>query len=304
MARTFANTANGLAELVAALEGVQVHRVVLEASGGYERLALAALHAAGLPVVLVEPARARHFARGLGKRAKTDAIDAMVLARMAEVAVDDSPLWAPLDEKVADLGAVVERRRHMITFRDAEAKRLRLAREVVRTHVEHVEQSVSELSHKIEELDHRIEELVAASSDLQARVQILDDVKGVGLVTAASLVHMIPELGSLTRGQVASLVGVAPMNRDSGTWNGQRFIHGGRQEPRDVLYMAALAGVRWNPVIKARYAHLVGKGKLPKVALVACMRKLLIHLNSLMRAHLAAVAAAAGHTGPMLASAP
>jgi transposase len=143
-----------------------------------------------------------------------------------------------------------------------------------------------------------------AALDIKARVEVLEGVRGVGRVTAASLVHMVPELGRLTRAEVASLVGVAPMNRDSGTWSGQRFVRGGRQEPRDVLYMSALAATRWNPVIKARYRHLVEKGKKPKVALVACMRKLLVHLNTLMRAHLAAVDATTRQTGPMLASVP
>lgn len=286
VARTVANTAAGIDELISAIEGIRVHRVVLEASGGYERLALIALHTAGLPVVLVEPARARHFARGLGKRAKTDAIDAAVLARMAEVAVEDCPLWAPLDERLADLGGVLERRRQLLTFRDAEMKRLRLARDIVRPHIE---ESIADLTRRVAALEKQVDELVAAAPDVRARVQVLEAVRGVGRVTAASLLHLIPELGRLTRGQVASLVGVAPINRDSGTWSGQRYVYGGRQEPRGVLYMATLAATRWNPVIKARYCHLVAKGKKPKVALVACMRKLLIHLNSLMRAYLASL---------------
>jgi len=281
---TYANTVDGLRELVGALGGSEYHRVVLEASGGYERLALVALHAAGLPVVLVEPARARHFARGLGKRAKTDAIDAAILARMAELAVDDNPLWAPLDDHLADLGGLLERRRQLLTFRDAEVKRRRLVRDIVRPNLE---ESITDLTGKVDALDKRIDELVAASADLQARVAVLQGVKGVGRVTAASLIHMVPELGRLTRGEVAALVGVAPINRDSGTWKGQRYIRGGRQEPRAVLYMSALAATRWNPVIKMRYRHLVEHGKKPKVAIVACMRKLLVHMNALMRAHLA-----------------
>lgn len=244
VAGTYANTADGLDKLIGALHGVQVHRVVLEASGGYERLALAALHAAGLPVVLVEPARARHFARGLGKRAKTDAIDAAVLARMAEVAVDDNPLWAPLDERLADLGGVLERRRHLLTFRDAEMKRLRLARDIVRPYLE---ESIADLTRRVAALDKQVDELVAASLDLKARVKVLEAVRGVGRVTAASLLHMVPELGRLTRGEVASLVGVAPMNRDSGTWSGQRYVRGGRQEPRDVLVHGCPGGDALEP---------------------------------------------------------
>jgi transposase len=280
---SYANTVEGLGALVGALAGVAVHRVVLEASGGYERLALTALHAAGLAVVLVEPARARHFARGLGKRAKTDAIDAAVLARMAEVAVSDNPLWEPLEDEVADLGSVLERRRQLLVLRDAEMKRRRLVRDIVRPQLE---ESIADLTRKVLALDQLANELIARSTRLGARVAVLESVAGVGRVTAASLVHLVPELGRLTRGAIASLVGVAPMNRDSGTWTSQRYLRGGRQEPRAVLYMAALAATRWNPVIKARYLHLVERGKKPKVALVACMRKLLIHLNALLRAHL------------------
>jgi len=180
VAGSYANTVEGLADPVGALAGVAVHRVVLEASGGYERLALTALHAAGLPVVLVEPVRARHFARGLGKRAKTDAIDAAVLARMAEVAVSDNPLWEPLEDEVADLGSVLERRRQLLVLRDAEMKRRRLVRDIVRPQLD---ESIADLTKKVAALDQLANELIARSTRLQARVAVLESVDGVGRVT-------------------------------------------------------------------------------------------------------------------------
>lgn len=279
-----ANNAEGLSELIDALEGLPVHRVLLEASGGYERLALNLLFEAGLPVVLVQPQRARHFARALGQHAKTDAIDAYMLARMAEVAVNDVPLWKPMEEVLADLKALVERRQHLLTIRDAEMKRLRLARALVRGDIE---ASVADLTTRVRGLERRIDELVHATTRLEQEIGVLEGVDGVGRTTASALRVSLPELGTLTRNEIAALAGVAPMNRDSGAWSGQRFIHGGRAGARKVLYMATLAASRWNPVIRERYRALLTRGKKPKVALVACMRKLLLHLNSLMRRFLA-----------------
>lgn len=278
------NASAGLEQLVAQLQGVHVHRIVLEASGGYERTALERLHEAGFAVVLVQPIRARHFARALGKYAKTDAIDAHVLARMALLAVDDVPLWAPVADAVADLKALVDRRQQLLAMRDAEKKRLRFARSIVRADLQ---ATVLALSARIAALNHHIDTLLAASSALAEDVALLQSVRGVGRVSAATLRVFLPERGTLTRQQVAALVGIAPLNRDSGGKVGRRYIRGGRAVARHALYMAALAATRWNVVIQARYTHLVAKGKKPKVALVACMRKLLIHLNGLMRSHLA-----------------
>ena len=277
------NDASGLEELCSQLADVDVHRVVLEASGGYEGLSLHALHAAGFSVVLVQPMRARHFARAINRRAKTDAIDAQVLAHMAKLAVEETPLWEPVAEVVADLRALVERRQVLLAQRDGEKKRLRFARDVVRPDIE---ASVASLKAKVADLDARIDELVAASPRIAAEVEVLESVRGVGRVTATTLRVLVPELGTLTRREVAALVGVAPINRDSGTKSGRRYIQGGRKAARQSLYMAALAATRWNDVIKAQYKRLVARGKKPKVALVANMRKLLIHLNSRMRSHL------------------
>ena len=277
------NSAAGLDDLVAQLGEVDVHRVVLEASGGDETFARERLQAAGFAVVLLQPMRARHFARALGQYAKTDAIDASVLARMALLAVDEAPLWEPMAEHLADLKALVDRRRQLLVLRDGEKKRLRFARAILRGELE---RSVVALTAQVAELERRIDALVAANRRLAADVALLESVRGVGRLSAATLRVVVPELGTLTRQEVAALVGVAPMNRDSGSKIGRRYIRGGRDVARHALYMAALAATRWNPVIQARYAHLVATGKKPKVALVACMRKLLIHLNSLMRRHL------------------
>lgn len=277
------NDAPGLAEVVAHLAELDVHRVVLEASGGYEREALQALFVAHLSVVLVQPIRARHFARALGRYAKTDAIDAAMLAKMALMATEEAPLWEPSEEAVADLKALVERRQQLLVWRDAEHKRLRLARSLV---VTDLEASIQMLTTQVRDLETRIDQLLAQCPRLEAEVAVLQDVRGVGRISAATLRVLLPELGTLTRTEVAALAGVAPLNRDSGQASGHRYIHGGREDARNCLYMAALAASRWNPVIQAFYAHLVAKGKRKKVALVACMRKLLIHLNSRMRQHL------------------
>lgn len=288
---SFANTTEGLTIVKRQLAKVDVYRVVVEASGGYERQTLLDLHAAGLPVVLVQPARARHFARAIGRYAKTDAIDALVLARMAVHAVDDVELWKPLDEEVAELRALVERRVQLLAMIDAETKRLRGATDSVRHSIEAM---ISVLRTQLKAVEDDINARITASDVVSAKVAALESVRGVGRVTAISLVVWMPELGKITRREVAALAGVAPINRDSGTWSGQRYTFGGRVQVRNILYMATLAATRWNDHIKAFYQRLVKRGKRKKVALVACMRKLLIYLNSLSRN-----VAAPPHTAPM-----
>lgn len=278
----FANDETGLTGLVERLRGVEIHRIVLEASGGYEVAALLALFAAGHPVVLAQPSRVRHFAKGIGRRAKTDLIDASVLAEMALKGVDDRPLWRPTEDAIADLKALVERRQHLIVLRDAERKRLRLVRPIVRPDLE---ASITTLTSEIKKLEQRVEHFLEANDALTAEIAVLEQVRGVGRITAATLRALVPELGTLTRTEVAALVGVAPINRDSGKKEGRRYTQGGRATARRSLYMAALAASRWNPIIQSMYARLVARNKEPKVALVACMRKLLIHLNSRMRSY-------------------
>jgi transposase len=273
---------SALEQLSRELVSVGTCRVVLEASGGYERAVLDALQAAGVEVFMVQPARARHFARSLGRYAKTDAIDASVLAHMAEVAVEDDQPWRPREDDVERLRELVHRRDHLVTHIDAETKRLRAADQaVVRRSIERV---LAVLSDERTALEERIQELGERSELLAPKIEALTSVAGVGLLTAAVLIAEVPELGTLPRNQIAALVGVAPMTRESGKWSGHRFITGGRTRARCALYMAALAAIRWNDHLRAFYARLVARGKLKKVALVAVMRKLLVHLNATLRA--------------------
>lgn len=279
--RCVPRTVDGLARLAHALKELNVERVVLEASGGYEQLVLQVLHAEGLPVVLVEAGRARHFAKSMGRYAKSDSIDARVLAKMAEFTVDDVPLWQPRTEEEQALRDLVRRRRQLVVMTDAERKRLAAATNAScqRSSRRLLEVQASE----VKRVEREIRELVKRSDALRVQVDELTAVVGVGLVTAVTLVAELPELGSLTRREAASLAGVAPMNRDSGEWSGERYIRGGRADVRRALYMAALVGIQRNPHLSEKYRALVERGKPKKVALVAVMRKLLVHLNARMR---------------------
>lgn len=277
---SFANSESGIDDLAAILEGREVHRVVLEASGGYEALALQRLHARGLAVVLIQPARARYFARSLGRLAKTDPIDAAVLGHMAAVAVDHVPLWEPLNPEQQALRALVCRREQVKTMVDAERKRLQRAPPQV---LEGIERTLRFLKSELKALNADIQTALRASDEMASQAADLLAEDGVGLQITAVLLAFLPELGTLNRRTISALAGVAPMNCDSGTRTGRRMIRGGRPIVRKALYMGALVGLRHNPHLKAHYASLVARGKPSKVALVACMRKLLIHLNSKMR---------------------
>lgn len=282
---TYAQSPEGLKELAQAVQARNPHRVVLEASGGYERGPLLALYAAGCPAVLLEPARARAFARSQRKRAKTDPIDARVLAQMALVGVEEDPLWKPLEADLAALRDLVLRRQNIVGIIDGETKRLANASEPVRASITRVLDAVVRERQLLEE---QIDALIASTVEIREKAEVLQGVRGIGRTTAAVLLVSVPELGLLNRGSVAALVGVAPMNNESGTWMGKRVTQGGRALARRALYMAALVATRHNPHIKEFYARLKARGKPSKVALVACMRKLLIYLNNLMRSHIAA----------------
>jgi transposase len=238
------------------------------------------LHIHELPVVMVKPQRARYFARALGQRAKTDAIDAAVLAQMAVMAVDNVPLWTAPTADQAELRALHKRRAQLVEILGAEKKRLGHAEAVVRGSFEAV---IQMLESQKKEIGHRMEELVAASAQLAPKIRAMTQVCGVGFQTAAALLARVPELGTLDRRQVAALIGVAPITRQSGSWSGYAYTGGGRAEARKALYMAALAARRHNSHIRSFYEGLVDRGKPKKVALVACMRKLAIHLNSILR---------------------
>lgn len=274
------NSAEGVQQLVKQLKGLTPTLIVLEATGGLERRAIAALAGAGLPVVAINPRQVRDFAKATGKLAKTDAIDAAILALFAERI---RPPIRPLpDAKTQELEALVVRRRQVVDMITAEKNRLAAAppSKQVRTAIG---KTIKWLQKQLDRIDVDIDGAVKDSEAWREKDDILRSVPGVGKVLSRTLLSMAPELGSLGRKQIAALIGVAPLNRDSGTMRGRRSVWGGRAPVRAVLYMSALAAVRFNPTISAFHARLIAAGKLPKVALVACMRKLLTILNALLR---------------------
>jgi transposase len=271
--------ATGIATLVKRLKGLRPALVVLEATGGLEIPAVAALAAAGLPAVVVNPRQVREFARATGRLAKTDAIDAQVLAQFGEAL---QPEVRPLpDTATQELSALVARRRQLIEMLTAEKNRLRMATKKVRRNIEtHIRWLEGELL----DLDDGLGEVIRSSPVWRERDNLLRSVPGVGPVLSSVLLADLPELGKLSRKEVAALVGVAPLNRDSGKFRGRRQVWGGRSQVRATLYMAALVASRYNPAIKRFYQRLLSGGKPKKVALTACMRKLLTILNAMTRA--------------------
>jgi len=273
------NSGEGIRQLVAACEQRAVTRIVLEATGGLEREAVRELAAARLPVVVVNPRQVRDFARAIGRLAKTDRLDAEVLALFAHAV---QPELRPLAPQTArELQEKLARRRQLVQLRTAEGNRLTQARSPkVRRSIESVLQL---LDRQLEQLDKDIDQTIRQSPLWRARQQLLLSVPGVGRHTAHTLVAELPELGHCSRQQIAFLVGVAPLNRDSGSLRGRRHIWGGRARVRQALYMATLVAARHNPVISKHYQHLLQQGKKKKVALIACMRKLLTILNAILR---------------------
>lgn len=274
-----ARTPAGLSELVEQIKPRAPYLVALEASGGLESVVVAALAGAGLPVVALNPRQIRDFARATGKLAKTDALDAAAIARFAE-AVRPEPR-AVLSEDAKALSELVTRRRQVIEMTLAERNRRRLvaAKPVLKS----IDRVIAALEKQLADLDRDIGQRVRETPAWREKEQVLKSVPGVGDQTARTLIAALPELGQLDRRQIAALVGVAPINRDSGKLRGRRMIAGGRADVRSVLYMAALVGVRANPVLRAYYTRLRQAGKLPKVAIVAAMRKLLIILNAMLK---------------------
>jgi transposase len=272
------NDAVGIAALVEHLAALQPVLVVLEATGGYETAAVTALAVAGLPVAIVNPRQVRDFAKALGILAKTDTLDAAVLVAFAE-RVRPTPRPLP-DDAHADLLALVARRRQLVEMRTAEANRLGTARPKLRAPVR---EHIAWLDHRIKDLDREISQLIEASPLWRTRDQLLQSTPGVGPQTSARLLVSLPELGQLSGREIAALVGVAPLNRDSGTRHGPRTTWGGRAPVRATLYMATLVATRHNPIIRAFYQRLRQAGKPPKVALVAAMRKLLTILNAMLK---------------------
>jgi transposase len=268
----------GVCELVAALVPLAPACVVVEATGGYETALVTALALAGVAVAVVNPRQVRDFAKGLQRLAKTDAIDAWVLARFGEVT---RPAPRPLDDAATlDLTALVHRRRQLVEMLVAEKHRRSVARPAVRRRLD---AHIVWLEREVATADTDIAARIRQSPVWREREQLLRSVPGVGRGTASVLLTGLPELGDASPRQLAALVGVAPFAADSGRWRGQRRIWGGRAPLRAALYMAALAATRCNPVLKAFYQRLRGAGKPPKVALVAVMHKLLTVLNAIVR---------------------
>lgn len=279
---TIKNNTAGLGQLLDKLPAAGSCLIVIEATGGYQHRAVAALTAAGHTVAVVNPRQVRDFARGLGILAKTDRLDARVIARFGQHA-NPRPVEIG-SEKQAQLRELVTRRRQLIELRTAEHNRLETTiTKVVRKNVRYL---VEQLDKQIRQLEEAIGELVENEPELSSKATLLETVPGVGPVTVTSLLVDLPELGRLNRQQVAALVGVAPFNRDSGKFHGRRRIWGGRSAIRSVLYMAALTARRCNPVIRDFAARLQAAGKPFKVVLTACMRKLLVILNAMLKNNL------------------
>lgn len=268
----------GMATLLERLKALQPQVVVLEATGGMELPVVAALAAAGLPVAVVNPRQVRDFARALGKLAKTDRLDAQALAHFGE-AVQPSPRPLP-DAQAQELGALLARRRQVVEMLTAERNRLRGALPAVRRGIQ---DHIAWLEHTLAELDEHLGRTLRASPLWREKDDLLRGVPGVGPVLSLTLLAELPELGTLDRRQIAALVGVAPLNRDSGTLRGRRTVWGGRAPVRAALYMGTLVATRHNPVLRAFYQRLLQAGKPKKVALVACMRKLLTILNAMLK---------------------
>jgi len=267
-----------IATLVEQLRALSPTLIVLEATGGMEILLTSALANAGLPVVVVNPRQVRDFAKASGHLAKTDALDAQVLAQFAEVM---RPQPRPLpDAETRALAALLTRRRQLVAMLTAEKNRFLSAaspiRKRLRTHITWLER---ELQH----LNTHLAEAIRQSPVWREKDELLQSVPGVGPVVTSTLLASLPELGMLTNKQIAALVGVAPLNRDSGTLRGRRTVWGGRAQVRAVLYMSAIVAARFNPVIRAFYQRLCRAGKAKKVALTACMRKLLVILNTMIK---------------------
>ena len=278
----FANDVDGHSALAAALQSLDVGLVVMEATGGYEAALACALQAVGLHVAVVNPRHARDFARSMGRLAKTDAVDARMLAEMAAVLVHRVDLARYLrpvaDECQQWLAALVTRRRQLLAMLGSERQRLQITNRKLHPSIEAI---ITVIKAQLDDLETQMVGHVREHfGELDG---LLQSTNGIGPVASATLIAQLPELGRLNRREIAALVGVAPMSNDSGNRKGRRRVQGGRFEIRRVLYMATLTAARYNPVIRAFYERLKAAGKLPKVALVACMRKLLTMLNAMVR---------------------
>ena len=277
-ATTFSNSEPGIVQLLEWIAGVSPALVVMEATGGFEVAAAAALAAADLPVVIANPRQVRDFAKATGQLAKTDDLDAHILALFAERV---RPAVRPLpDEKARALDAIIGRRRQIIEMIVAEKNRLGFALPPVQ---KGIKKHIRWLERQLSDVDHDLDDLIRHSPVWRAKNDLLRDVPGVGPNLARTLIAELPELGHLSHKQIAALVGVAPFSRDSGLMKGKRMVWGGRASVRSALYLGIWSASKWNPVVRVFYQRLRAKGKPPKVAQVACMRKMLTILNAMLR---------------------
>ncbi|BDG03601.1 IS110 family RNA-guided transposase [Anaeromyxobacter oryzae] len=272
------NDEAGFATLVERLKPLEPKLVIVEATGGYQAPLVAALTVAGIAVAVVNPRQVRDFGRATGQLAKTDVLDAEVIARFGE-ALRPEPRPMP-DEETQALQAVVLRRRQLVDMITAESNRLATALPVVRGDIE---EHITWLRRRLKDVDDDLYGSIKKSPLWRVKEQILRSAPGIGRVSTCALVAQVPELGRLNGRKISALVGVAPFNRDSGTLRGRRAIWGGRGAVRHTLYMATLTAIRCSPTIRAFYDRLLAAGKPAKVAHVACMRKLLVRLNAMMR---------------------
>jgi transposase len=277
---TESNDEEGLARLVGRLTELQPTLIVLEATGGYHLAVTAALAAEGLPVVVVNPRQVRDFARSVGRLAKTDSLDAAILAEFAD-RVRPQVRSIP-DGCTRELQALVTRRRQLVQMMTAEKNRLGVSPPGIQ---KQIGKHLQWLEKRLAEINTDLDDTLRSSPVWREQEDLLRSVKGVGPVTSATLLAELPELGTLSRQKIAALVGVAPFNRDSGKWRGRRSIWGGRSRVRAALYMSVLSAIRSNQVIRDFYRRLIAAGKLKKVAITACMRKLLTILNAMLKHH-------------------
>ena len=274
----FENEAEGWQEMVEIAKELKPSLIVVEASGGIEQRVVAELYLEELPIAIVNPTRVRNFARSTGQLAKTDKLDARLIAHFAQAV---RPKVRPLRTAEQEhLNALVTRRRQVVQILTAEKNRRSTTHSTLR---KRLQQHIEWLNAELEGLDEEIEQYIQESPSWRKNAALLRSVPGVGPVTASTLLAALPELGTRNRQQIAALVGVAPLNKDSGKMRGKRRVFGGRAPARRALYMATLVATRVNPVIRSFYEHLLAQGKEKKVALTACMRKLLVILNSMIR---------------------
>jgi transposase len=277
---TVTNDRGGIARLSQRLKPLLPSRVVLEATGKLERLAVSELASAGLPVVVVNPGQVRHYAKARGRRAKSDPIDARLIAEFAR---DLAPEFHPLpDADTQALAALCQRRHQLLEMQQMETNRLERAERATRKSIKAM---LRFLQRELEQVEQEIEHSIKSSPIWQAKRELLASMKGIGEASCSALLAWLPELGHFSRQKICALVGVAPYEDDSGEWHGRRHISGGRAAVRRVLYMATLAAVRHNPVLHDYYQRLLDRGVAPKSALIASLRKMLTILNAMVRDH-------------------